>query len=166
MARKSASPALRARVRNALMEGMVRAGPLMGLPTLVRDLGRDPVPIFAAAGFDLAQFTDPDTELPFVPASGLLARCVEATGCSHLGLLLGEQVDPSALGVAGFMLRTAPDVGAALRGLVQHLELHDRGAVATLTTHDQETSLGYAIHLSGVEAADQIYDLSRSVATS
>ena len=61
------------------------------------------------------------------------------------------------------MLPAAPDVGTALRGLVRHLDLHDRGAVATLTANGGVTSLGYAIHLSGVEATDQIYDLAMAL---
>jgi len=143
--------------------GVVRVGPLMGLPELVRELGCDPAPVFASAGFSLDQFADPDVEIPFVPASRLLADCVEATGCSHLGLLLGERADPSLLGVLGFMLRAASDVGAALRTLMRHLDLQDRGAVPILVTKGRETSLGYSVYLSGVEATDQIYDLSTAV---
>lgn len=135
----------------------------MGLPGLVHDFGCDPLPIFASEGFEPAQFADPDTEISFVSGSKLLARCVTATGCDHLGLLLGERAAPSSLGIAGFMLQTAPDVGTALQDLVRHLDLHDRGAVATLTIHGRLTYLGYAIHLSGVEAADQIYDLAMTV---
>lgn len=150
-------------ISGALADGFVRIGPLMGLPALVRDLGYDPAPLFASEGFSLAQFNDPDIEVPFVPTSRLLARCVEATGCDHLGLLLGEHADPSSLGVAGFMLHSAPNVGTALRGLVRHLDLHDQGAVATLATDNQGTSFGYAINLPRVEAADQIYDLSMTI---
>jgi AraC-like DNA-binding protein len=135
----------------------------MGLPALVRELGHDPAPIFSAVGFSLDQFNDPDVEIPFGSASRLLARCVEATGCNSLGLRLGERADPSLLGVVGFMLRAAPDVGAALRTLVRHLDLQDRGAVPILVTKGKETSLGYSIYLSGVEATDQIYDLSTAV---
>ena len=37
------------------------------------------------------------------------------------------------------------------------------GAVATLTANGGVTSLGYAIHQSGVEATDQIYDLAMAL---
>ena len=163
MAGDSLDSAPPGRKRRALAEGVVRVGPLMGLPGLLRDLGSDPEPVFAAAGFNTDQFADPDFEIPFVAGSRLLARCVAETGCGHLGLLLGEQADPSSLGIAGFMLRSAPDVGTALRALANHLDLHDRGAVVTLASKEGETSLGYAIHLAGVEATEQIYDLSMSV---
>lgn len=143
---------------------MVRVGPLAGLVTLVRDLGCDPDPIFIAAGFNPGEFEDPDREIPFVPGSRLLASCVTATGCGHLGLLLGERADPSSLGVAGFMLRTAPDVGTALRALVRHLDLHDQGGDATLEINGDMTCFGYVIHLPRVEATEQIYDLSIAIA--
>jgi AraC-like DNA-binding protein len=135
----------------------------MGLPNLVRNLGCEPDPILASEGFDPAQFADPDAEVSFVAASKLLAHCVEATGCEHLGLLLGERAAASSLGIAGFMLQTAPDLGTALRDLVRYLDLHDRGGMATLTIQGRLTYLGYAIRLSGVEAADQIYDLAMAV---
>lgn len=77
----------------------------------------------------------PDAEIDYVAGSRLLARCVEATGCEHIGLLLGERSVPSLLGIAGFMLQTAPDVGTALGDLVRHLDLHDRGALVTLSIH-------------------------------
>ena len=147
MAGDSLDSAPPGRKRRALAEGVVRVGPLMGLPGLLRDLGSDPEPVFAAAGFNTDQFADPDFEIPFVAGSRLLARCVAATGCGHLGLLLGERADPSSLGIAGFMLRTAPDVGSALRALANYLDLHDRGAVVTLASKESEISLSYAIHL-------------------
>jgi len=155
---------LRASANSADADGVVRVGPLMGLPGLVRDLRCDPGPIFASAGFDPGRFRDPDTEINFIAVSRLLAGCVEATGCGHLGLLLGERASPSSLGIAGFMLQAAPDVGTALTDFVRHLDLHDRGAIATLSIQGRVTYLGYGIYLSGVEAADQIYDLAMTVA--
>ncbi|MCP4285709.1 MAG: AraC family transcriptional regulator [Gammaproteobacteria bacterium] len=134
------------------------------MPALVCDLNCDPEPIFASAGFNSTQFTDPDFEISFVSGSKLLSRCITATGCDHLGLLLGERAHPSSLGVAGFLLQTAPSVGIALQDLVHHLDLHDRGAVVTVVTNDYRTLLEYAIHLPGVEATNQIYDLSMTVA--
>ena len=152
------------RRRHSTHNGTVRVGPLMGIPELLLELSLEPEPVFTGAGFKLEQFADPDNEIAYVSGSQLLASCVTATGCQHFGLLLGERASPSSLGVAGFMLRSAPDVGTALRGLVQHLDLHDRGGVLTLLIRGDITLLGYAIHQSGAEAADQIYDLSLVIA--
>ena len=141
----------------------VRLGPLVGIPAVLQSLGCEPRPLIEKAGFTLAQFADPDLRIPFLPASRLLAQCVAATGCDHFGLLLGERSAPSHLGIAGYLLQSAPDVRIALRGLLDFLELHDEGGVATLCTDREVTLLGYAIHLPGVEAQEQIYDLSAAM---
>jgi len=141
----------------------VRVGPLMSIPAVLQELGHEPGPIFDFAGLKPAQFSDPDFEIPYLDAGRLLARCVAITGYRHFGLLVGERAGPSTLGVAGFLLQSAPDVGTALRGLVQHLDLHDQGGVATLHMSGGVTHLGYAIHLSGVEATEQIYDISIAI---
>ena len=143
---------------------LLRVGPLMGLPGLLADLGHDPAPVFRKAGFDVSQFSNPDSKVPFIPASRLLARCVAAAGCDQLGLLLGQRAEPSSLGVVGFMLRSALDVRMALAALVEHLALHDQGGNVVLKTRGDRTSFGYAIHLPGVLATDQIYDLSVTIA--
>ena len=62
------------------------------------------------------------------------------------------------------MLRSAPDVGSALRSLVNNLDLQDQGGVATLHVSGGATQLGYAIILPEVEAADQIYDITMAIA--
>jgi hypothetical protein len=142
----------------------VRIGPLAGLPAILRELGHDPEPIFGRVGFKLAQFADPDTVISFVGASRLLALSVAATGCQQLGLLLGERSGPSSLGIAGFLLRTAPDVRTALTDVVRHLDLHDQGGVPMLLVKGDVTFLGYAIHQPAAQATDQIYDLAITIA--
>jgi len=148
----------------AQQQAIVRVGPMMSLPTILRELGCEPEPILGSLGFKPSQFDDPDHELPFILTSRLFARCVEATACKHFGLLIGMRADPSSLGIAGFMLSTAHDVNAALLSLRRHLDLHDQGGAVSIVTDGDLTSLSYAIHLSGVSATDQIYDQSIAIA--
>jgi AraC-like DNA-binding protein len=142
----------------------VRVGPLAAIPQLLRELGRDPGPIVRAAGFELAFFDDPELPLPYRAASALLARCVAATGCEHFGLMLGERAGPSSLGLAGFLMMNAPDVGQALGDLVHYLRLHDRGGVATFEVHEGTALLGFTVIEPETQAVDQICDLSMAVA--
>ncbi len=132
----------------------------MNLPELVQELGCDPAPVFASLGFDCSQFADPDLEVPFVRASRLLARCAAATGCDHLGLLLGERASISSLGITGFLLQCAPTVGLALQDLLRHLDLNDRGGITTLVVDSGMVQLGYEIILPEASAKAQIYDLA------
>lgn len=142
---------------------LVRAGPLMSLPAILREQGCEPDSILCSMGFTPNQFENPDNELPYIPTSRLIARCVEATGCKHFGLLMGMRATPSSLGIAGFMLSTAHDVNAALQALLRHLDLHDTGGIASLATNGELSILGYAIHLPGVSATEQIYDHSMAI---
>ena len=143
--------------------GLVRVGPLMGLAQLVRDLGHDPQAAFERQRLAPDDFSDPDLEISFVRAGKLIESCVAETGCPHLGLLLGQRIEPSSLGIPAYLLHTARNVRAALVDLVRYFDLHDRGAVLTLDVDEKVARLGYAIYLPDVQAADHIYDLSIAV---
>jgi AraC-like DNA-binding protein len=116
--------------------------------------------LLTESGFELSQFEDPDCRVSYLAGSKLLARCEAATGCEHLGLLVGMRSVPSYLGIAGYMVRTAPDVGEAITNLVDHLDLHDHGGKAFLKRTGKSSMFGYEIHLPGAEACDVIYDVS------
>ena len=142
----------------------VRLAPLAKIPGVLRQLGFSPEVVLGRLGYSPAFFEDPDLPIPYVAAGSLLAHCVAATGCGHFGLLLGEQADPSVLGLAGFVLMNAPDVGTALHDLIRFLDLHDRGGISTLETVDDISQLGFVVVEPGVEATTQIYDLSMAIA--
>jgi AraC-like DNA-binding protein len=144
--------------RPLVTEGHLRISVFVSLPALLREMGQNPALIAAAVGVDIALFDDPDNTLEFVTASRLLALCVERTQCEHFGLLLGMRSETKDLGLVGHLVQNSPDVDAALRNLILHLHLHDRGAVPTLTVKSGVAVLGYAIYQPGVVRADQIYD--------
>lgn len=145
---------------SAQVQAVVRVGPLMSIPALLEEHGCEAEPFLNSLGFKLSHFEDPDFELPYIHTSRLIARCVQETGCDHFGLMIGMRAEPSSLGIAGFMLRTAHDVDTALHALKRHLDLHDQGGTVSLVTNGEFTSLGYRVHLSGVSASPQIYDNS------
>lgn len=157
-------PVQRAMKSAAKTEGVVRVGPLMNLPHLMRKLGCDPEPLFAETGISADQFNNPDTEVPYRSAALLIHRCATVARCPHFGLLLGEDVIPSALGMAGFALLSAPNVRDALLGLQRDLDLHERGGSVSLEIAEATTYLGYAIQLSSVEGSDIVYDLAMTIA--
>jgi len=132
----------------------------MNLPEILREFGCDPTNVFEKSGFKLAQFEEPDTEISYAAGSKLLANCVAATGCQHLGLLIGERANISTLGIAGYISRSAPNVGTGLRDLLHFLDLHDQGGAPTLEMRGSVTLLGYCVHQSGAVALDHIYDIA------
>lgn len=141
-------------------QATVRIGPLTNIPLILRSLGYEPEAILTSSGFKIEQFEDPDTKISFLAGSQLLAQCVEITGCKNFGFLLGLHAEPSHLGIAGFLLKSAPNVNAALNSLVKYLDLHDQGGMVIIQTNENTTMFEYTINLPDIEAADQIYDLS------
>lgn len=149
----------------ALMDGVsqevtLRVGPLVNLPDLVRSLGHDPLPVFRSCGFQLQHFQDPENRLPFALTGKLIARCVEATGADHLGLLLGQMATPSHLGLSGFLAQSAPTVEEALQALANNVDLHDQGGVVTLDIGPRHSSVSYSVILPYIEGIEQVSDLS------
>jgi AraC-like DNA-binding protein len=142
----------------SISEADVRIGTILALPSILRDLGADPAEIVAEAGFELALFDDPDNRISYAARSHLVAHCVARTGCQHLGLLIGQQISLQSLGLVGLLVKYAPDVGTALRNLVQFLHVHVRGAVTSLETGGDLAILRYEIYQPGVEATAEVSD--------
>lgn len=137
----------------------VRAGPLTGIPALLSDLRCDPVRVLKLAGFSPDALAHPDRRISYLMGSRLLARCVEASGCEHFGLLLGQHSGPTHLGLAGFLARTATSVGLALESLAEYLDLHDEGGGCTLDREHEYCRFSYRVLQPGAAAVEQIYDL-------
>jgi AraC-like DNA-binding protein len=147
----------------AVSDGALRAGPLVGIPQLLRDLGQDPTAVFAAAGCGLHVLYNPENTVSFTFVGRLLDACVQATECPHFGLLLGQQEGPECLGLVGLLAQHSPTLNHALRNIVLHLHLHDRGAVPTLSVADGKANLGYIIYQPGVTATAQLYDIAAAI---
>ena len=144
--------------QHPVVEGCIRLGPLVAVPQLLREFGCDPAAVLQTVGLAAALFEDCENIISFTAMGRLLASCTARTRCPHFGLLVGQRTGPECLGLVGQLLGCCPDVGLALRNLIVHLHLHDRGAVPMLTIGPNEAVLSYLIYQPGVEASGQIYD--------
>lgn len=142
----------------ARLGGTIRIGGGAAIPALLREFGVDPYSVLAEAGVAATLFDDPDNMIPFATLGRLVSACVAKTGCEHFGLLVGQRNGTATLGLVGYLMQNSPDVESALRTVVRHLHLHDRGAVPILATQGGTALLGYAIYEPEVEAAEQITD--------
>lgn len=165
MEKRQSAASVKSRSGLALvMDGRIRIAPLLAIPPLLREMGQDQAQVVAEAGLNLAMFDDPETTVSFLDASRLLGVCVARTGCEHFGLLVGQRAGIESLGALGRLMRQAPDVGTALRDLVLHLQVHDRGAIPTLVAEDGTVELGYSVYQKGAKNTGQIYDIAMAMA--
>lgn len=146
--------------RGVVGEGAVRCGPLRALPEILDRLGVDADGLLHEAGLTRAWFDDPENVLSFTSGGRLFRRCVEASGCAHLGTLVGQRVTLSAMGAVGVLMQASPTVAHALEVMGRHFHVHDRGALLTVEVDHRWARLGYRVTVPGVEAVEQIYQLA------
>ncbi len=139
-------------------DGSLRVGPLVALPGLLRDLGQDPDAIIEAAGLAAGLLDDPNGVIDYRSTGRLLAICARRTHCPHLGLLLGQRSGIGAMGLIGLLGQQAPNVGSALRELIRHAALVDKGAVPLLAVEGKRALLGFSVYVPDIEGLRQIND--------
>jgi AraC-like DNA-binding protein len=138
---------------------------MLALPTVLSELGVSPERAFGAARVDPGLFEDPEARIAIEPLGGLFDTCVALTQCDHFGLLVGERFSLRALGPLGSLMRHSATVGDAIRGLLLHLHLTDRGAAPVLLAPDPScVALGYSIYRHGTPATAQILDGAIAIA--
>ena len=150
--------------QQAATPGSIRVGVAVYIPEVLRSFGLAPEPIVASAGLSMTLLEDADTVIPYIALDRLVSVCVTETRCSHFGLLVGKCGGLNSLGPLGLLIQHAPDVGNALRELVQYLHIHDRGAAPNLEVYQTNAILSYSIYEPRVEAGDHIADGAMAVA--
>jgi AraC-like DNA-binding protein len=148
----------------AAADGEVRTGPVAAIPDLLMQFGVVSSLPFARAGVSLQTFKNPENRIAFEALGRLLCACSTATACAHFGLLVGERFELDGLGAIGYLMRNSTTVGEALRALLLHLYLHDRGAVPILINLDEShVLLGYSIYRHGTPGAAHLYDVAIAI---
>lgn len=136
----------------------VRVGPIMAIPSILSGLGLDPAKVLAEAGLAPNLLDDPDNRICHAARNRLISLCVARTGCDHFGLLIGEQVGLSNLGLIGYLASTSHDVETALNSIGEYLHLHVYGATAKLRVEGEWAVMSYAFHQGEGLVAKQICD--------
>ena len=141
----------------------VRIATAASIPKVLKQLGYDPVPLLAELGLELSLFDDPDNVIPYALRSRLIQLCVKTTDCQHFGLLVGQHIGLSSVGLVGFLVQQSSNVQTALQSLVRYSPLHVRGGVVYMDEGDGSVLLGYGIYQPKVEAREQIEDGAHAV---
>jgi AraC-like DNA-binding protein len=128
-----------------------RVGGLTALPKLTAGFGVDPAPLIAEAGLAQDALGGSENRVPFLALLRLLAASIRATGCPHLGLLVGQAWTLSDYGMLGELIRNSATLGDALRTLVLHHRLYTEGGAAYLAEYPSVAVAGYVIHHPSVD---------------
>jgi AraC-like DNA-binding protein len=146
-----------------IVEGQQRVGPMVEVPEVLRELGKDPTSVIAAAGVDPNVLRNPENVLSFLEVGRLFQACVAATDCQHFGLLVGQRSATTSLGLVGRLMRNAATLKDAIVDLCCHQQRYIRGSVIYLIVRNQIAFWGYAVHHPGMQAIEQLGDGAAAV---
>ncbi|MCP8939412.1 AraC family transcriptional regulator ligand-binding domain-containing protein [Alsobacter sp. SYSU M60028] len=138
--------------------GFQRIGVISTLPQVLWELGVDPNDVFQKAGLSRACIADPEASLSFDALDRLFDAAVRLTGCSHLGLLVGQNSSLAYLGLIGELMRHAPTARQALIDMSENQHRYVRGAVVYLIDDGETTMFGYGIYQPDFRNIDQLIE--------
>lgn len=149
-----ASPARRPGFEAGDRPALQRVGAMVEIPRILRQMNVDPDPLLASLGLASSALSDIEGKLPFPVVSGLVLKCIEATGRADFPLVVGAASRLDHLGIIGSMLSTAPDFGSALAEFVANHPRYVRGATAYLVDRGEDTILlGHRVHHPGLRGS-------------
>jgi len=136
--------------------GEVRVGPLMPVADLLREHGADPAAVLMACGLP----ADADRRISFRSAACLAQRSAWTLQRPDFGLLVGQRLQLTRLGLLGELMRQAPTVGAALHNMGRYFHLQDRGSVPYMRqVGDGVVALGYSLYDADIPGVGLAYDM-------
>lgn len=139
-------------------KGLVRVGSIAAVPDVLRELGFDPESVLSGCGFDMRVFDSAENIVTIAARGELIQHCVAVTRCGHFGLLLGQRNGLHSLGLVGLLARYSGDVHTALSNLIRYFHLHVRGALMSLTVHEEIAVLEHQLYHFGPAAYEHIGD--------
>jgi len=139
-----------------------RAGPLIGLARLLREKGVSPHRVTEGLDVDLDTITA-ETRLGFGTAVQLLQRAVEATGCPHIGLLLGSRYAWTSHGLIHDLTRSAPTLRRALLDFVTWQIGFSSGATVYLNRIGDAYTFGYGVYDRFEPGSRQLYEVGAAI---
>lgn len=141
-------------------EGALRVAPLLGLADVVSSNGWNLPDIVVAAGLPADVLSHPENTISVFDADRLLTLAARRLDCPHVGLLVGKDTGLGTLGRIGRVAGGARDAGAALRGILVALHLHDRTTVPSLKVQGAVATLSTVSLSQGGEGAAIVADLT------
>ena len=99
--------------------------------------------LYEGVNLDASVLEDPDSRIPFAQLVALYEKAAELTGDQNFGMHIGESVNPSAFDVVGYCAVNSPTLGAAFARVARYHSIWTDGALFTLETANETSSILY-----------------------
>jgi AraC-like DNA-binding protein len=122
--------------------------------------GIEPGPLYARYGWTVSSVDEGQVRVPLADFFNLLDAAAEYASDPHIGLHIYEQFDFADLGLLGFALLSAEDVGAALRTLMRYGAIFQDCDDGQLLTDRDFAYLWYRVNSTSIRSCRHDSDMS------
>jgi AraC-like DNA-binding protein len=121
-------------------------------------MGVDPAALLRAVGLAPDALDVPEGRIPYPAMHRLLGEAATATGCAHMGLLVGQMWHLRDIGLVGEVAANAPTVRDAIRLHVVHQHLNSGGGMSFMLERGGLVEWGHAVYHPNVTHSGHVYD--------
>lgn len=147
------------------MQPQIRAGLLVNFRPTVEALGGDIDQILTDAELPADVLINPEQYIPYRSYLRLLDAAASGTGCPYFGLVMSHKLGTENMGVTGFVMTQAVNVGAAWASLQRFYHVHDTYGTVLLTDNGDTACIRYEIPRAGLPGERQSLDVAAGVST-
>ena len=147
------------------MQPQIRAGLLINFPPAVKALGGNIDKILAAADLPTDVLGNYEQYISYRSYLRLLDAAATDTGCPYFGLVMSQKLGAENMGVTGFVMTQAVNVGAAWASLQRFYHVHDTYGTVLLTDNGDTACIRYEIPRAGLPGERQSLDVAAGVST-
>jgi AraC-like DNA-binding protein len=147
------------------MKAQIRAGLLVNFQPTVEKLGGNIERVLAASELPSDVLVNPEQFMPYTSYLRLLETASQETSCPYFGLEMSRELGAENMGVTGFVMTQAADVGTAWVSLNRFYHVHDTYGTVILTESGDTACVRYEIPRVGLGGERQSLDVAAGVST-
>jgi AraC-like DNA-binding protein len=148
-----------------VVHAQIRAGLLVSLEPTVRRLGGDVAEVLRHANLPSDILANPEHYIPYTAYLQLLSSAARMTNCPHFGLEMSRELGAENMGVVGFVMTQASNVGEAWSSLQRFYHVHDTYGTVMVTESGTLGCVRYEIPRAGLDGEHQSLDVAAGVST-
>ena len=135
-----------------------------GLDGFIVRHGGDLDRVFGRSGIDPEQLAHPTLSLPLTNYCNVLEEAARQTGCDNFGLRYGQQFQPQALGLLGYIGLCSPTLEDALVNFSQAFPFHQHSTLIELVDQGECYRFDYQVRHGGIAERRQDAELTMGMA--
>ncbi|WOE32899.1 MULTISPECIES: AraC family transcriptional regulator [unclassified Acinetobacter] len=116
-----------------------------GLSHFIDTKGADVDRVFGISGIDPDLLLSPTLSLPLASYCQVLEHAARISQCDNFGLYYGQQFQPKALGLIGYIGLCSATLEDALKNMTHYFHLHQKDTLCQFYCHDGHCQFNYQI---------------------